>query len=161
MDLRTMTFDDDKIYFYKITQDSVSFQLGVIPTEYVELQDRNGKRIVSLSESGELTVYKGYAWDGATPKWRYGPVMFGTWDGRWDHTIDKPDLWESTLIHDSLLQLKEYRPVEMESVEWKDIDDTFLAQMQAVEFKYASLYYTCVRWYHKLWRKPKMWLMRK
>tara|TARA_B000000565_G_scaffold255758_1_gene237549 strand:+ start:58663 stop:59127 length:465 start_codon:yes stop_codon:yes gene_type:complete len=139
-----------KNYFYTLTE-VVSESFDIEPyTDLNVMSDDGTKVLATLTKAGELTVYPGYAWDGASPKFRIGPMIIGTWDGKWDTSIGRPELWRATLVHDVLLQIKNEHPKEMEWVTTKQIDIIFKEMLEDLNFSMAKLYYWAVRAWHKV-----------
>ena len=59
---------------------------------------------------GVLTIYKGYAWDGCTPKYKlFGKYYIGVWDG-WD-VNGKPACYYASLVHDFICQYGDILPI--------------------------------------------------
>lgn len=87
----------------------------------------------------DFRISKGYAWDGATPKFSILDLFWiGTPDGcLWE---GKPKLYYPTLIHDFLLQFREELGLTR-----KECDDRFLEEMERVNFKLRYVYYYAVR----------------
>jgi len=57
-------------------------------------------------KDGWLTIRKGYSWNGCSPKFRIGPLMFGTWDGNMNPKTGKQWCYHASLVHDFLCQYK-------------------------------------------------------
>lgn len=87
----------------------------------------------------EIRINKGYAWDGATPKFSILDLFWiGIPDGcLWE---GKSKLYYPTLIHDFLLQFREELGLTR-----KECDDRFLEEMKRVNFKLRYVYYWSVR----------------
>lgn len=61
--------------------------------------------------NGVLTIYKGYAWDGCTPKISISKTMaIGVWDGPLGED-GKPMCYYPTLVHDFFCQFKNTIPI--------------------------------------------------
>ena len=139
-----------KNYFYTLTE-NVSESFDIEPYTDLNITTADGTKVLAtLTKAGELTVHPGYAWDGASPKFRIGPMIIGTWDGKWDTSIGRPELWRATLVHDVLLQIKDEYPKEMEWVTIKQIDVIFKEMLEDLDFNMAKIYYLAVRAWHKV-----------
>lgn len=55
-------------------------------------------------ENGKITVKKGYAWNGCSPKWNLGLFVFGTPDGPINCLTGKQYCYYASLFHDALYQ---------------------------------------------------------
>jgi len=92
-----------------------------------------------LNQKG-LTIYKGYAHDGATPKIKIFGKVVGVWDGK------NGCLEDATRVHDILCQFN--NPLSR-----KEIDYIFYKMMKDVDFPFAWWYYIAVRSYSIIRRK--------
>lgn len=102
---------------------------SLLPKHYkLQFNDQDGtKRMVITRYS--ITIFKGYAWDGCSPKWR----LFNKWIG----TPDFPETILASLIHDALRQFEstEYFPFSRDYQ-----DDIFFYILKESNFKWASVY---------------------
>lgn len=109
-------------YKYTLKED-YHYDLGItLPKSFIGMS--NEKPYMMISPEGLLTVFKGYAWDGATS------------------APDYPEIYYATLVHDALYQFLPKTPMSR-----KQIDDIFLKMMLENNFKYARIYYRAVRWF--------------
>lgn len=83
-------------------------------------------------KDGWLYIFKGYAWDGCTPKIKLGPVVLGVWDGPILNSTGKQACYYPSLYHDCLIQ---YRIGTR-----KQADELFEVMLQAIEFEWAKTY---------------------
>ena len=97
------------------------------------------------------TRLTGYAWDGCSPKFQLGDLIFGTPDGVIGIN-GKPKTYYASMAHDILYQ---FRDQLIGKVTRKDADAIFLEQMQKQNFLLAKLYYSAVRMFGGLFWKPK------
>ena len=64
---------------------------------------------------GKITIYKGYAWDGCSPKiYVFGLFIIGTPDGAL--RFGKPWTYYASLVHDVLCQFRHDIPLSKEQV---------------------------------------------
>ena len=134
-----------KMKHYKYTlQHDVKLKLSCIP-KYVTLSTKWFDLV-----NGELTVYKGYSWDGCSPKFVLFGKEFGTWDGKKDKHGEEPCKYPS-LAHDVMYQFLSY--FNFKGVTRKMIDDEFRARMKAAGFKLANVYYLGVRLFGGIFNK--------
>ena len=97
------------------------------------------------------TQLTGYAWDGCSPKFQLGDLIFGTPDGviGMNH---KPKTYIASMAHDILYQ---FRNQLVGKVTRKQADAIFLEQMKKQHFLLANLYYRGVRMFGGLFWKSK------
>ena len=97
------------------------------------------------------TQLTGYAWDGCSPKFQLGDLIFGTPDGvlGMNH---KPKTYIASMAHDILYQ---FRDQLVGKVTRKQADAIFLEQMKKQHFLLANLYYRGVRMFGGLFWKSK------
>ena len=102
-----------KVFLYRLDQDYTHAHPILARFDYandhIEIKD------------GVLTIKKGYAWDGCTPKWQpFGLVTFGTPDGAL--RFGKPWLYHPSLVHDALCQFRHELPFTQAEVTqiWRD-----------------------------------------
>lgn len=106
---------------------------------------------VKVWKNGSVTIYKGYAWDGCTPKYKIGSYTFGIWDGIKSST-DLPVTYYASLLHDALYQFYDLKVPFTR----KEIDKLFL-EFIPKGFKARYIYYIFVR----LFGRFAMYLRRK
>ncbi len=81
-----------------------------------------------LSKDGAVVVkgthYKGYAWDGCSPKFKIKDWYFGTWEGVLNFDTGQNKTYYASLIHDAFYQFaKEVRSfVKRKEVDSKGIN---------------------------------------
>lgn len=137
-------------------------RLSVAPGINVRFCDmETGRCWGSVTANGILTIFKGYGWDGCSPKIRIGSVVLGVWDGPPDPSNKGlPLTWEASLVHDLLCQFEKHPQMFMTR---KMIDDEFKKILIQKKFAKAERYYLAVRWlgrpYSTLLRYSK-WLRR-
>ena len=97
------------------------------------------------------TQLTGYAWDGCSPKFQLGDLIFGTPDGVIGLN-SKPKTYYASMAHDILYQ---FRDQLTGKVTRKQADAIFLEQMKSQQFLLANLYYRGVRMFGGLFWKSK------
>ena len=119
-----------KDYLYKSTVTDREFE-----NEWFSL-DKDGTVIVKGSNG------KGYAWDGCSPKIKIKDVYFGIPEGVLNFQTGKSKTYYASLIHDVFYQFSR----EIKSfINRKEIDMEFYNILKSDKFRFAKLYYTCVR----------------
>ena len=104
-------------------------------------QDKEGHTRLLLTTDGTITVTRGYAWDGCTPKFFFLDVVFGIPDGVVDTRTGHPRTYHASLIHDALYQfLPEGLPLSRAQA-----DRCFLDLMATRNFALRYVYYAAVR----------------
>ena len=92
-----------------------------------------------LDPDGKVTIKKGYAWDGCTPKWSIlGLFVIGTPDGHVKIKDENENPWthDASMVHDAFYQYLDTVPVSK-----KDIDRQFYLMLKEVKFPLARIYY--------------------
>ena len=105
------------------------------------INDKNNNPILKIDSNGCLYIFKGYAWNGCSPKFKFGNLIIGTPEGEEDSNGYPKTYWAS-LIHDALYQLSEYT---FNKSDRKIADNIFLSLLQKNDFKYATIYFNMVR----------------
>lgn len=90
-------------YKYQLKFDYIS-EIGVLPESPIELE------YIALSETGKITIRKGYAWDGPS-----GP------------TVDTLNFMRGSLVHDAMYQLMREGPLDAGT--YKEQADRLLQRM--------------------------------
>lgn len=127
-----------KTYKFTLDQDfTMPFYAGVtFKNDWVKIK------------KGQITIKKGYSWDGCSPKIQIRDLGYlGTPDGV-NHK-GKPKLYYASLVHDTLYQFKEEMPITRHQA-----DVLFL--VMADEFSLKKLYYAFIRafgWIYGDWKK--------
>lgn len=88
------------------------------------------------------THYKGYAWDGCSPKFKIKDVYIGTLEAVLNFDTGQSKTYYASLIHDVFYQFsKNVSPF----IKRKEIDSEFYAILIKDGFRFAKLYYLAVR----------------
>lgn len=101
---------------------------------------------LSLSVEGKVVVkgrhYKGYAWDGCSPKLKIRDIYFGTSEAVLNPDTGQSKTYYASLIHDIFYQFSR----ELRSqVSRKEVDSEFYRILKRDKFVFARLYYYAVR----------------
>lgn len=107
----------------------------VLPEDYY-FHTYKGDLLVYIAKDGTINVYKGYAWDGCSPKLKIGGQIIGTPDGKLVNNL--PQTYHASLIHDVLYQYIQFLPIKRSAA-----DRIFLDLLAGFRYKY--LYYAVVR----------------
>ena len=111
-----------------------------VPDDYVFF-DSAGKVWLFIERSGAITVMKGYAWNGCTPKVCFLDLLIGTPEGAVYGETGKRKTYYASLVHDALYQfLREASPLTR-----GEADRFFLQLMQDSDFVLARVYWLVVR----------------
>ena len=112
-------------------------------------QDSSGRTRLVITTDGRITVTKGYAWDGCTPKFCALDILFGTPDGAVAAATGRPKTYFASLVHDALYQfLPDGVPLTR-----AQCDVCFLRLMERDQFALRYVYYAAVRMFGGLSRR--------
>lgn len=112
-------------------------------------QDADGHTRLLIAADGTITVLKGYAWDGCTPKICILDILVGTPDGAVYSTTGRPKTYYASLVHDALYQfLPDGLPLTR-----AQCDVCFLRLMERDNFTLRHVYYGAVRIFGGLARR--------
>jgi len=127
-------------WVFELEQD-FSWESGFTFTDDFAFKDKAGIVRLVLLRDGKVTVNKGYAWDGCSPKICIFDVLIGTPDGAVDSRTRKPKTYYASLVHDALYQfLPDGVPLTR-----KQADGCFLRLMTETGFAPRHLYHLAVR----------------
>jgi hypothetical protein len=104
-------------------------------------QDKKGHTRLVLTADGTITVTRGYAWDGCTPKKCVLDVVVGIPDGVVYLPTGRPKTYYASLVHDALYQ---FLPVGL-PLSRAQADRCFLLLMTDHRFAPRYVYYWAVR----------------
>lgn len=94
------------------------------------------------------TNYKGYAWDGCSPKLKIKDIYFGIPEAVLNFGTGQSKTHYASLVHDVFYQFsKEVRAF----VKRKEVDREFYAILKSDGFSGAGLYYLSVRLFGWVW----------
>lgn len=126
------------VYIYCIKED-YRYQSSITDREFEN-------EWFKLSKDGTVIVkgthYKGYAWDGCSPKWKIKDLYIGTWEAVLNWDTGKSKTYYASLIHDVFYQFS--KNVRF-FIKRKEIDREFYNILKRDKFRCAFLYYIAVR----------------
>lgn len=127
-------------WMYKL-QKNFSWHSPFAASHDYAFQDKKGHTRLIISSEGVITVTRGYAWDGCTPKFCLLDLVVGTPDGVVYLGSGFPKTYHASLVHDALYQfLPHGLPLTR-----KQADQCFLLLMAESEFTLRYIYYLAVR----------------
>jgi hypothetical protein len=110
-----------------------------IKQDYAFKDNRGVVRLI-LEHGGRITVTRGYAWNGCSPKFCFLDILFGVPDGVVDSDTGRPKTYYASLVHDALYQfVPDGLPLKQH-----DADRCFLKLMEATGFRLRRLYFSAV-----------------
>ena len=104
-------------------------------------QDKKGRTRLVITAEGMISVTRGYAWDGCTPKMCLFDLVIGTPDGVVFLETGQPKTYYASLVHDALYQFLPDRPPLTRA----QADQCFLLLMAESKFTLRYVYYWAVR----------------
>ena len=111
-----------------------------VPEELV-FKDKTGVVRLIIEPSGVITVTRGYAWNGCSPKVCIADLLFGTPEGVVHARTERPKTYYASLVHDALYQfLTDGLPLKR-----RDADEIFLRLMAETGFAPRWIYWFFVR----------------
>jgi len=134
-------------WLYELEKD-FTWNSGKAVAKDYEFADPKGNVRLIIKADGAITVPKGYAWDGCTPKVCLLDVLVGVPDGAVHVRTGKPKTYHASLIHDALYQfLDSGLPYSR-----GDADDFFLNLLTENGFIPRYVYYWAVRLFGGVFR---------
>lgn len=125
-----------------------------VPQKYV-FRDKEGFIRLIIDKDGTLTVTKGYAWNGCSPKFMLFDLIFGTPDGVVHKETGKRKTYYATCLHDALYQFMQ----DLAPISRAEADRVFLELMKEAKFLYAYVYWFFVRIFGwavwRVWRRHR------
>ncbi len=108
--------------------------------------DREKKVRLLIEEKGRITVMRGYAWNGCSPKFCFLDFLVGTPDGVVNKGTGRQKTYFASMIHDALCQFLPYglpynRP---------EADFFFFRLMEESEFGPRRIYWLAVRAFDRI-----------
>ena len=118
-----------------------AWESGITFDRDYAFKDQKGRVRLVLERGGRMTITRGYAWNGCSPKICFLDVLLGTPDGVVDARTGRPKTFHATLVHDALYQfLDDGLPLTR-----ADADRCFLRLLDVTGFRLRYLYYAAVR----------------
>ncbi len=127
-------------WLYRLDQNFTWDSRHPVPEDLV-FRDRTGAVRLIIEAGGKITVTRGYAWNGCSPKWCVWDVLLGTPDGVVHARTGKPKTYFASLVHDALYQfLPDGLPLRR-----RDADRFFLVMLGESDFAPRRIYHWVVR----------------
>jgi hypothetical protein len=113
--------------------------------------DREGKLRLIIERDGRITVTRGYAWNGCSPKVCVFDLLLGTPEGAVHRDTGRPKTYHASLVHDALYQ---FLAADAQLTR-RDADAMFRQLLREADFAPASIYWLAVRLFGWLVRRGK------
>jgi hypothetical protein len=129
-----------------------SWESRLTVNEDLVFRDEKGKVRMVIEAGGRLTVMRGYAWNGCSPKICFLDILIGTPDGAVYGPTGRQKAYFASMVHDALYQfLNAGSPITR-----KQADACFLRLLGESEFVLRHFYWLAVRLFGWLvWRTKK------
>ena len=132
------------VYIYCIRED-YRYQSSITGREFENEWFELASDGVSIIKG---TNYKGYAWDGCSPKFKIKDIYIGIPEAVLNSSSGQSKTYYASLIHDVFYQFsREARAF----VKRKEVDGEFYAILKRDDFRFAGLYYFFVRLFGWIW----------
>ena len=132
------------VYVYCIKQD-YKYQSSILGREYEN-------EWFKLSKDGIIVIkgtnYKGYAWDGCSPKFKIKDIYFGTGEAVLNYDTGQSKTYYASLIHDVFYQ---FAKAVRSFIKRKEVDQEFYKILKRDGMRFAGLYYIGVRLFGWAW----------
>lgn len=136
-----MAFCENSVRWLYVLDHGYSWDSGLDIREDLAFKDRTGIVRLILERGGRLTVTRGYAWNGCSPKFCLFDILLGTPDGVVDARSGRPKTYHASLVHDALYQfVPDGLPLTR-----RQADGCFLRLMRETGFRPRGVYYVAVR----------------
>ncbi len=136
-----MAFCENSVRWLYVLDRNYSWESGLDIHEDFAFKDKTGIVRLILEGGGRLTVTRGYAWNGCSPKFCLFDILLGAPDGVVDSRTGRPKTYHASLVHDALYQFVPDRlPLTR-----RQADGCFLRLMQETGFRPRAVYYVVVR----------------
>ena len=136
----TMPFCRNSVPWLYVLEQNFVWDSGLAIAEDFAFKDKDGTVRLILEKGGRITVTRGYAWNGCSPKICLFDIVFGTPEGVVDSRTARPKTYYASLVHDALYQ---FVPVGI-ALTRAECDCCFLKLMHATGFRPRYLYYIVV-----------------
>jgi hypothetical protein len=134
-------------WLYRL-EESYSWESGHRLEEDVVFLDKSGAVRLVIERGGRITVTRGYAWDGCTPKVCLFDILIGVPDGVVHARTGRPKTYYASLVHDALYQ---FLPDGLPLTRYH-ADEFFLRLMAESDFGPRRIYWLAVRTFGGLFR---------
>lgn len=132
------------VYVYCIRED-YKYQSSITGREFENEWFKLAKDGIVIVKG---THYKGYAWDGCSPKFKMKDWYFGTWEATVNFDTGQSKTYYASLIHDVFYQFaKDIRSF----VKRKEVDREFYNILKRDGMRCAKVYYFGVRLFGWIW----------
>ena len=135
------------VWKYRL-RDALAWRTSIAPNfrqwqyDTVFFTDDLGRLWLTIGIDGTISIEPEYTWDGCSPKFKWGWLLFGTPDGAPDPVTGYPYTYYASLIHDALLQWVDDPKMPYTR---EQIDVIFRERLREDRFPAAEMYYTAVR----------------
>ena len=127
-------------WLYRIDE-GFTWESGLSVNDDLVFKDSKGKVRLVIEAGGRLTITRGYAWNGCSPKFCVLDILVGTPDGAVDRRTGRPKTYFASMVHDALYQF-----LDTESpITRRQADACFLKLMGESDFALRHLYWLAVR----------------
>lgn len=127
-------------WLYKLT-DNYSYESGLPIAEDRVFHDRDGTVRLIYEREGRITITRGYAWNGCSPKFLMFDMLLGTPEGAVHPRTEKPKTYYASMVHDALYQ---FRPEGLPLAR-RQADAIFLRLLRESDFSPRWIYWLAVR----------------
>lgn len=132
-------------WLYRADQ-NFSWDSGITVQADQVFLDAGGKVRLVIETTGRMTVTRGYAWNGCSPKFCFLDLLIGTPDGVVDADTGRPKAYFASMVHDALYQfLGAESPISR-----READRCFLLLMTESHFSLRYIYWAAVRLFGRL-----------
>lgn len=130
-----------------------SWESGHLVPDDLVFRDKGGKVRLVLEKTGRISITRGYAWNGCSPKFCVADLLLGTPEGVVHRDTGRPKTYYASLVHDALYQfLSDGLPLNR-----RHADAFFRRLLEESDFAPAWLYWLAVRLFGWLvWRGKKV-----
>jgi hypothetical protein len=150
--LRQMYSPTSVKWLYKLDESFTWASKHRVPEELIFKDKTGGVRLI-IEPTGDITVTRGYAWNGCSPKGCIFDILFGTPEGVVHVRTERPKTYYASLVHDALYQfLRDGLPLTR-----RDADNIFFRLMAESDFAPRWIYWAFVRLFGRLvWSATKL-----
>jgi len=99
-----MAFCENSVRWLYVLDQHFTWESSLEIKEDVAFKDKTGVVRLVLEKGGRITVMRGYAWNGCSPKYCLFDILLGTPEGVVDSRTRRPKTFYASLVHDALYQ---------------------------------------------------------